>query len=334
MILLHLAVFSAGAYASIPSSDSCNSRICSNDLVLLQTEAQRIQAPSSMPAPDIAKMIAQMNVSIATVDDLIAQANATVSEAMMSIFDMTTGLNDALSRVKSTAEAMRIVLGPETVDKVVGLVNQLLNVLTPVIEKFDEYSAKINKTLQDLIVKYDAQKDEVYAKFMTAVEKVNALVPASGATSLLQQGKAKALPDWFKKIFGMGGSSPCDQAKAAIKAANGTVTEAYNMMVSLNATMCQDILDQTVVTATESLAKAKQSFDDAMANYGSQLPTAIQESISKAAATVFTAADQLQATVDKKKAKVEDMIKEAQKQATSLYEASQKLADQATSDCA
>eukprot|EP00448_Togula_jolla_P002169 CAMPEP_0170594240 /NCGR_PEP_ID=MMETSP0224-20130122/13893_1 /TAXON_ID=285029 /ORGANISM="Togula jolla, Strain CCCM 725" /LENGTH=61 /DNA_ID=CAMNT_0010918281 /DNA_START=5 /DNA_END=186 /DNA_ORIENTATION=+ len=61
--------------------------------------------------------------------------------------------------------------------------------------------------------------------------------------------------------------------------------------------MCQDVLDQAVVVATDALAKAKKSFDEIMAKYGSQLPATILDTLTKGAAKVFAVADQLQATV-------------------------------------
>mmetsp|Transcript_39291 Transcript_39291/g.85837 ORF Transcript_39291/g.85837 Transcript_39291/m.85837 type:complete len:350 (+) Transcript_39291:75-1124(+) len=338
MLLVVLASL-AGASASL-SSASCNN----GELVLLQMDVQRLGAtpaalrhaskPAVGQAPDITAKLAKMNETIATVEKMIAEANVTVTDTFKSVLDLTQGFSTALAQVKSTAEAMKIVLGAETVDKVLKLVQQVTDILAPVTEKVQTYADKINATLGEILKKYYAEKELVYTKFLNAVEKVNALVPATNATSLLQQGKAKGLPEWFKKIFGMGSKSPCDQAKSAITQANGTVTEVYSMLMSLNATMYQDVLDQAVVVASDALAQAKKSFDDIMAKYGDQLPATVLDSVKKAAEKVFAVADQLQAKVDAEKAKVKDFIILAQTEATELYDASQSLADAQNSTCA
>jgi len=345
-MLLATLAFLGGASAWIPSTATCDRDVQSCDVVLLQMEAKLGAPPHALraapaashshshsQAPDITAKLAKMNETIATVEKMIAEANVTVTDAFKSALNLTQGFTTALVQVKSSAEAMRIVLGSETVDKVVALVEQLTAVLAPVMEKVETYADKINKTLGDILTKYYAEKDVVYAKFLRAAEKVDALAPAANDTSLLQQGKAKGLPEWLKKIFGMGSSSPCDQAKTAITQANATATEVYSMLMSLNATMCQDVLDQSVVVVSDALAKAKKSFDDAMAKYGSLLPKAILDSVTKAATKVFAVVDQLQATVDAEKAKVEHMIIEAQTKATDLYDASQSLADEQNSTC-
>eukprot|EP00448_Togula_jolla_P023207 CAMPEP_0170590498 /NCGR_PEP_ID=MMETSP0224-20130122/11904_1 /TAXON_ID=285029 /ORGANISM="Togula jolla, Strain CCCM 725" /LENGTH=78 /DNA_ID=CAMNT_0010914303 /DNA_START=78 /DNA_END=311 /DNA_ORIENTATION=+ len=70
-MLLATLAFLAGASASVSSSASCNKEGDARDLVLLQMEAQRIEAtssalrqahkPSGTQAPDITAKLAKMN---------------------------------------------------------------------------------------------------------------------------------------------------------------------------------------------------------------------------------------------------------------------------------
>mmetsp|Transcript_19287 Transcript_19287/g.42020 ORF Transcript_19287/g.42020 Transcript_19287/m.42020 type:complete len:392 (-) Transcript_19287:157-1332(-) len=282
-------------------------------------------------APDISALLADMNATIAKVYDMVAQANSTAMDQLNSLLSTADSFTTSLGAVQSTAEAMKIVLGQETVDQVVALVQQLTDVLDPLTAKIASYSDKIQTILQDVLAKYDAEKDKVYDMFLKAVEKVNAL--GGNGTSLLQQGATFGLPNWLKNMFGMGASTPCDQAKAAIKQANGTVTEVNDMLVKLNDTMISDVLDQSVVVATDALAQAKTSFDDAVVKYGDQLPATILDKVKQSAASVFGMADKIQAAVDAQKGTVTAMIAEAQTQATTVYDASQSLADTVNSTC-
>mmetsp|Transcript_38868 Transcript_38868/g.85110 ORF Transcript_38868/g.85110 Transcript_38868/m.85110 type:complete len:382 (+) Transcript_38868:24-1169(+) len=298
---------------------------------------EAFQAGGQSQAPDISAMLAQMNATIAKVYDMVSQANSTAMDSLNSVLSIATSFNTSLGQVRTTAEAMKIVLGEQTVAQVVSLVQQVQDILDQLTSEVVPYTDKIQTTLQDILAKYDAEKDKVYEMFMKAVEKVNALSSAgngTNGTSLLQEGKAEGLPGWLKNIFGGGSSSPCDQAKAAIKTANGTVTEVHGMLTKLNATMCSDVLDQAVVVATDALAQAKTKFDDAMVKYGGQLPATILDKVKQTAATVFGTADKIQAAVDAEKVQLAAMIGEAQTQATSVYDASQSLANTVNSTCA
>jgi len=298
---------------------------------------EAFHAGDQSQAPDISAMLAQMNATIAKVYDMVGQANSTAMDSLNSVLSIVTSFNATLSQVQTSAEATKFVLGERAVVHVVSLVQQVQLILESVASKVVPYTHKIQTTVQDILAHYDAEKDKVYEMFMKAVEKVNALSSAGNGTngiSLLHEGKAEGLPGWLKNIFGGGSSSPCDQAKAAIKKANGTVTEVYGMLTKLNGTMCSDVLDLAGVVATSALAQTRLQFDDAMVTYGSHLPATVRNKVNQTAVTVFATAKTIQFAVDKQKVQLAVMIRKAQTQAMTVYDASQSLANKVNSACA
>eukprot|EP00448_Togula_jolla_P024557 CAMPEP_0170592600 /NCGR_PEP_ID=MMETSP0224-20130122/13008_1 /TAXON_ID=285029 /ORGANISM="Togula jolla, Strain CCCM 725" /LENGTH=377 /DNA_ID=CAMNT_0010916511 /DNA_START=73 /DNA_END=1206 /DNA_ORIENTATION=+ len=364
LTLTLLSSTQAQVLSSVPSSPGFEQNdLCVPELMLLQADVQ-ILKPASKPlaqvpqgalrssghgpatfsellaekgsqAPDISAKINEINATIAQVYVMVGDANSTAMETLNSVLNMSRQFTSALIKLQVTADSMKMLLGEDTVATVVSLAGKVTAIMDAVTVKLESYSDKVQSTLQHALAKFTAEKEKVHQMFLKAFEKVNALAPASNGTSLLQQGRTKGLPNWFKKIFGMGGSSsPCDEAKSAIQQANGTVSELYDMLGSLNATMCQDVLDESVAAASNALAQAKESFDDAMARYADQLPPSLMDPVKAAAGNVFAAASELQASVNEEKEKLQDMIVAAQTQATSVYIASQSLADAANATCA
>jgi len=295
---------------------------------------EAFQAGGHSQAPDISSILAEINATVAKVYEMVGQANSTAMDSLNSVLDIATSFNTSLGQVQTTAESMKIVLGEQTVAQVVSLVQQVQDILDQLTSQLAAYPAKINAILQDVLVKYDAQKDTMYELFVKAVERVNAVVSSRNGTSLLQEAKAQGLPGWLKNLFGRGKRSLCSLAKDSIKQANVTVIDLSLMLAKLNVTMCSNVLDEAVGVTTDALAQAKAKFDDVMVTYGSQLPATILSKVNQYAATVFGRVDEIRAQVDLQKKSLILAIRMSQIKAAMVHGASKKLADAVNSTCA
>jgi len=143
---------------------------------------------------------------------------------------------------------------------------------------------------------------------------------------------AEKWPGWISSIFG-GSSSPCDKAKASVKAANATVTEVYDMLTSLNETLLSDVLDSVMSSVADALAKANSTAVSALADVDSEVPPAISNSVRQAVGILMSTSVHLQTVVNERNATVMDMVSAAQGELSVLYSGVQGLSDLEDSYC-
>eukprot|EP00448_Togula_jolla_P008473 CAMPEP_0170611884 /NCGR_PEP_ID=MMETSP0224-20130122/23428_1 /TAXON_ID=285029 /ORGANISM="Togula jolla, Strain CCCM 725" /LENGTH=365 /DNA_ID=CAMNT_0010937351 /DNA_START=133 /DNA_END=1230 /DNA_ORIENTATION=+ len=298
-----------------------------------ETDAELAQFFGFNQDPSTLATLAQINTTFEAVDEIVALANSTVTDTLQAVLESSQSFLEGLDKVQTTAETMKIVLGEEAVDSVVTLVEKLRDVLTPVSDDLQANSDKIQSTLQKILATWSTEREKVYGAFADAASMVAGLNADSGATALIQQGQVEGLPGWLRGLFGGGSRTPCQKALAAVKKANGTVTEVNDKLAGLNTTMCSSVLDGALESATSGLEKAKADFDTAMALAGSQLPESIVGGLKQAAESLFTMSDKLTASVHEQEAKVTDMVVQAQSEASSLSAVTADLAAATDSTC-
>eukprot|EP00448_Togula_jolla_P030286 CAMPEP_0170620462 /NCGR_PEP_ID=MMETSP0224-20130122/28071_1 /TAXON_ID=285029 /ORGANISM="Togula jolla, Strain CCCM 725" /LENGTH=391 /DNA_ID=CAMNT_0010946637 /DNA_START=91 /DNA_END=1266 /DNA_ORIENTATION=- len=340
-------------------------------LMLLQVEVQRhpkpsaatelyatdkadgLQAPAA-PAVDASVELVPINDTVATVDDMIVASNSTVTATLQDPLTAAQGFQAAMVKVASAAKSMQVVIGANTVASVVSMTQKLSASVGPMTLQLQAQLDRLHARMRDLVLQFDAEREQVYGNFAVAFKKVSAVQPssqallaysaasgtelskdqaatlalrASDAAILLQIGAKEGWPSWpgwLKKIFGGGGSSRCDQARAAIKQANDTVTTVSDMIIGLNSTMCGDVLDAALVTLTDALSQANASFTSVMAN--TSLPPSMAATVKQAAGKVFSLADgSIQSRIYDQEIKVQEMIAVAHSKVVSLYGVSEGL---------
>jgi len=276
--------------------------------------AERFEA-----VPDSSEMLGQINQTFIAVDEILDEANTTVTETLQSVLHTSQTFLDALDKLKATAETMKIVLGADTVESVLSMVQRLKDVLLPLMTDLQSTADKIQVTLDKILALYDAERDKVYKAFTAAVAKVAALNPDSNATDFLQRDFSGGLPGWLNSILGGGKGSPCQQALAAIKKANGTAIEVFDMLTSLNATLSSEVIGKVLQSTTRTLDESEERFNTAMAASDGMLPAAISDGMKKVAQQFFSMSDKLTANVQEREAEIRDKIEKAQSEAESLY---------------